>query len=63
MDVSHTNESFFLKQKSKNSGISSETLQNKTIDNLEADVFFDGNEIQIKLQKAIALLPENNNWF
>jgi RNA polymerase sigma-70 factor (ECF subfamily) len=38
-------------------------LQNKTIDNLEADVFFDGNEIQIKLQKAIALLPENNNWF
>jgi RNA polymerase sigma-70 factor (ECF subfamily) len=47
-----------LKQKSKTSGISSETLQNKTIDNLEADVFFDGNEIQIKLQKAIALLPE-----
>ena len=24
----------------------------------EADVFFDGNEIQLKLQKAIALLPE-----
>lgn len=54
-----TNESLtFLKQKSKTSGISSEALQNKTIDNLEADVFFDGNEIQIKLQKAIALLPE-----
>nr|WP_315176992.1 sigma-70 family RNA polymerase sigma factor [uncultured Flavobacterium sp.] len=54
-----TNESLtFLKQKSKTSGISSETLQNKTIDNPEADVFFDGNEIQIKLQKAIALLPE-----
>jgi RNA polymerase sigma-70 factor (ECF subfamily) len=28
-------------------------LQNKTIDNLEADVFFDGNEIQIKLQKQL----------
>lgn len=54
-----TNESLtFLKHKSKNSGISSETLQNKTIDNLEADVFYDGNEIQIKLQKAIVLLPE-----
>ncbi|RDI52519.1 RNA polymerase sigma factor [Flavobacterium glaciei] len=54
-----TNEALtFLKQKSKISGISSETLQNKTIDNLEADVFFDGNEIQIQLQKAIALLPE-----
>ena len=25
---------------------------------LESDVFFDGNEIQLKLQKAIALLPE-----
>jgi RNA polymerase sigma factor (sigma-70 family) len=38
--------------------ISSETLQNKTIDNLRSDVYFDGNEIQIKLQKAIATLPE-----
>ena len=54
-----TNEALtFLKQKSKISGVSSETLQNKTLDNLEADVFFDGNDIQIKLQKAITLLPE-----
>ncbi len=54
-----TNEALtFLNQKSKISGISSEELQNKTIDNLQADVFFDGNEIQLKLQKAIAILPE-----
>ena len=54
-----TNEALtFLNQKSKINGISSEELQNKTIDNLQADVFFDGNEIQIKLQKAVALLPE-----
>ncbi|MBG6109643.1 RNA polymerase sigma-70 factor (ECF subfamily) [Flavobacterium sp. CG_9.10] len=54
-----TNEALtFLNQKSKINGISSEELQNKTIDNLQADVFFDGNEIQIKLQKAIAILPE-----
>ena len=54
-----TNEALtFLNQKAKKSGISSETLQNKTIDNLKADIYFDGNEIQIKLQKAIALLPE-----
>jgi len=33
-------------------------LQNKAIDNLKADIYFDGNEIQIKLQKAIAVLPE-----
>ena len=54
-----TNEALtFLNQKSKINGISSEELQNKTIDNLQADVFFDGNEIQLKLQKAIANLPE-----
>ncbi|MBF2709296.1 RNA polymerase sigma factor [Flavobacterium soyangense] len=54
-----TNEALtFLSQKAKKNGISSETLQNKTIDNLKADVYFDGNEIQVKLQKAIVLLPE-----
>ncbi len=54
-----TNEALtFLKQKAKKSGISSVELQNKAIDNLQADVFFDGNEMQIKLQKAIAILPE-----
>ena len=54
-----TNEALtFLNQKAKKSGISSVELQNKAIDNLKADVYFDGNEIQIKLQKAIAQLPE-----
>ena len=54
-----TNEALtFLSQKAKKNGISSESLQNKTIDNLKADVYFDGNDIQIKLQKAIVLLPE-----
>jgi len=54
-----TNEALtFLSKKSKLGGISSEALQNKTIANLQSDIYFDGNEIQIKLQKAIALLPE-----
>jgi len=54
-----TNEALsFLSQKVKKGGISSETLQNKTIDNLKSDSYFDGNEIQIKLQKAIVTLPE-----
>lgn len=54
-----TNEALsFLNQKARKSGISSLELQNKTIDNLKADVYFDGDEIQIKLQKAIAGLPE-----
>jgi RNA polymerase sigma-70 factor (ECF subfamily) len=54
-----TNEALtFLNKKAKSGGVSSETLQNKTIDNLQSDVYFDGNEIQIKLQRAIAILPE-----
>ena len=54
-----TNEALtFLNQKAKKGGISSETLQNKTIDNLKSDSYFDGNEIQIKLHKAIVTLPE-----
>lgn len=54
-----TNEALtFLNKKSKLSGVSSEALQNKTIDNLQSDVYFEGDEIQIKLQRAIAVLPE-----
>ena len=54
-----TNESLtFLSTKAKKNNTTSQELQSKIIDNLEADVFFDGNEIQIKLQKAIASLPE-----
>jgi len=54
-----TNEALtFLKQKANKHSLSSSELQNKTIENLKSDVYFDGNEIQIKLQKAIATLPE-----
>lgn len=54
-----TNEALtFLNQKARLGGITSEELQNKTIDNLKADVYFDGDEIQLKLQKAIVTLPE-----
>ena len=54
-----TNEALtFLNQKAKLNGITSEALQNKAIDNLKADIYFDGDEIQIKLQKAIITLPE-----
>lgn len=54
-----TNEALtFLNQKAKLNGITSESLQNKTIDNLKSDVYFDGDEIQIKLQRAIITLPE-----
>lgn len=54
-----TNESLtFIKQKAQKNKVSTEELQIKTIDNLCADIYFDGNEIQLKLHKAVALLPE-----
>jgi RNA polymerase sigma-70 factor (ECF subfamily) len=54
-----TNEAItFIHQKAKKNGITSEALQSKIVDNLKADTYFDGNDIQLKLQKAIALLPE-----
>jgi len=54
-----TNEAFtHLKRNSKLRSVDKEELQDQTIDNLEADVYFEGSEIQLKLQKAIATLPE-----
>jgi len=54
-----TNEALtFLQQKAKKQGISSEEVQKNVLSKLESDVFFDGDEIQLKLQKAIATLPE-----
>lgn len=54
-----TNESLtFIEQRAKKQGISNVQLQQKAILNLESDVYFEGNEIQLKLQKAIATLPE-----
>lgn len=54
-----TNEAItHLKRNAKLKSISSEELQQQTIDNLQADVYFEGNEIQLKLQKAIATLPQ-----
>ena len=54
-----TNESItFINQKAKRNGTTSEAFQSKIVDNLQADTYFDSTEIQIKLQKAIVLLPE-----
>ena len=54
-----TNESLtFLSQKSKKLGVTSEALQETLAENLESDVYFEGDAIQLKLQKALAKLPE-----
>lgn len=54
-----TNEAItFINKKAKKNGSTSELLQAKVIDNLKADIYFDGDAVQIKLQKAIINLPE-----
>lgn len=54
-----TNESLtFLKQRSKKMGITNEELKTTLVENLQSDVYFEGDEIQLKLQKAMATLPD-----
>ena len=54
-----TNESItFINQRAKKAGITSEELQEQLVNNLTADVYFEGDEIQLKLQKAIPTLPQ-----
>ncbi|QXP79631.1 MULTISPECIES: RNA polymerase sigma factor [Winogradskyella] len=54
-----TNESITLLNKNaKRLQITNEEYQDKAINNLTADVYFEGDAIQLKLQKAIATLPE-----
>ncbi|HKJ42350.1 MAG TPA: sigma-70 family RNA polymerase sigma factor [Sunxiuqinia sp.] len=54
-----TNESLtFLNQKKKKSFTSNDDYGDYLIENLQTDPYFDGDEIQYKLQQAIARLPE-----
>jgi len=53
-----TNESInFLNNKANQMHIDMQTLQEQRVENLRADVYFDGSEIQLKLQRAIVSLP------
>ncbi len=54
-----TNEAItFINKKAKRANISSQELKENMIANLESDVYFEGEKIQIQLQRAIATLPE-----
>lgn len=54
-----TNESLsFLNKKAKQMKTDLSDLQEQRVQNLKADVYFDGDEIQLKLQEAIISLPQ-----
>lgn len=54
-----TNEAItHINLKAKRNGNTTEEFQQKQIEKLTADVDYDGDEIALKLQKAIAKLPE-----
>ncbi|AWH85746.1 RNA polymerase subunit sigma-70 [Flavobacterium album] len=54
-----TNEAItFITSKAKKNNISSEEVQQKAIQNLQADDYFEGDALQLKLQQAVATLPE-----
>lgn len=54
-----TNESIsYINNKAKRLQVSNEEVQKSAIGSLASDVFFEGDAIQLKLQQAIATLPE-----
>ncbi len=54
-----TNEAItFINQNAKRLQTTSEEAQTLAINKLSSDVYFEGDAIQLKLQKAIAILPE-----
>jgi RNA polymerase sigma factor (sigma-70 family) len=54
-----TNEALtFISQRARKSGITNEEVQQKALEKLPADEYFEGDALQLKLQQAVAQLPE-----
>ena len=54
-----TNEAItHINKNSKRNHLTSEEFQMQLVNNLQADVYFEGNDIQVKLLKAITALPQ-----
>jgi len=54
-----TNEAItHLNRNAKHHNLASEELKQHAINNLQSDVYFEGDSIQLKLQQAIAKLPQ-----
>ncbi len=48
----------FLKKRAREKQIPDEELRERMVNNLQADVYFEGDQIQYQLQRALATLPE-----
>jgi len=48
----------FLNKKNKKKFLTSEEANNLMLENLQADVYFEGSDIQLKFQKALVKLPK-----
>lgn len=48
----------FLKKRAREQKISDEDLKERMVNNLVADTYFEGDQIQLQLQRALATLPE-----
>lgn len=48
----------FLNKKAKRKNVSLENVKDAALRNLETDVYFEGDALQLQFQKAIATLPE-----
>ena len=54
-----TNEAItHLKRNARHQNVSGEEIKQSIVNNLQSDVYFEGDEIQFKLQQAIAKLPQ-----
>ncbi len=54
-----TNEAItFINKKAKQKNVTIEVVKDQLISKLESDVYFEGDAIQLQLQKAIATLPQ-----
>ncbi|PHR12350.1 MAG: RNA polymerase subunit sigma-70 [Aequorivita sp.] len=48
----------FLNKKARRNNVSIDNVKNNAVRKLETDVYFEGDQLQLEFQKAIATLPE-----
>jgi len=48
----------FLNKKAKRNNVSIDNMKDDAVRKLESDVYFEGDQVQLQFQKAIATLPE-----